>query len=40
MVDVNEVTDFVSVKAYGGIGLVTTIAEVFAVVALRNHERG
>ena len=32
MVDVDEVTGFVGVKAYGGVGLVTAIAEVFAVV--------
>ena len=33
VVDVDEVTGFVGVKAYGGIGLVATIVEVFAVVA-------
>ena len=33
VVDVDEVTDFVGVEAYGGIGLVATIVEAFAVVA-------
>ena len=34
VVYVNEVTGFVCVKAYGGIGFVTAVAEVFAVVAV------
>ena len=34
MVDVDEVTGFVGVKAYGGIGFVATIVEVFAVIAV------
>ena len=34
VVDVDEVAGFVGVKAYGGVRLVTTIAEVFAVVAV------
>ena len=34
MVYVNEVTGFVGVKAYGGIGFVATVVEVFAVVAI------
>ena len=34
VVNVDEVTGFISVKTYGGIGLVATIAEVFAVVAV------
>ena len=34
VVDVDEVTGFVSVKAYGGIGFVATVVEVFAVIAL------
>ena len=34
MVDVDEVTGFVGVKAYGGVGFVTAVAEVFAVVAV------
>ena len=34
MVDVDEVTGFVGVKAYGGIGFVATVVEVFAVVAI------
>ena len=38
VVDVDEVTGFVSVEAYGGVWLVTTVAEVFAVVALCKGE--
>ena len=38
VVDVDEVTSFVGVKAYGGIGLVAKIAEVFAVVAVCKGE--
>ena len=34
VVDVDEVTGFVGVKAYGGVWLVTTVAEVFAVIAV------
>jgi hypothetical protein len=34
VVDVDEVTGFVSVEAYGGIRFVATIVEVFAVVAI------
>ena len=34
VVDVDEVTGFVGVEAYGGVRLVTTIVEVFAVVAV------
>jgi len=34
MVNVNEVTGFASVKAYGGIGFVAAIVEFFAVIAL------
>ena len=34
VVDVDEVTGFASVEAYGGIGFVATIAEVFPVVAV------
>ena len=34
VVDVDEVTGFVGVKAYGGVGFVATIAEVFAVIAV------
>ena len=34
VVDVNEVTGFVSVKAYGGVGFVAVVVEVFAVVAV------
>jgi hypothetical protein len=33
VVDVDEVTGFVRVEAYGGVGFIATIAEVFAVVA-------
>ena len=34
VVDVDEVTAFVGVEAYGGVGFVATIAEVFAVIAV------
>lgn len=34
VVDVDEVTGFVGEEAYGGVGFVTTVAEVFAVVAV------
>ena len=34
MVDIDEVTGFVGVEAYGGIGFVATIVEVFAVVGV------
>ena len=40
VVDVDEVTGFVSVEAYGGIGFVATVVEVFAVVAVCNSKRG
>ena len=38
VVDVDEVTSFASVKAYGGVGFVTAVAEVFAVVAFCEGE--
>jgi len=38
VVDVDEVTGFVSVKAYGGVGLITAIVEVFAVIAVCKRE--
>ena len=34
VVNIDEVTGFVSVEAYGGVWFVTTVAEVFAVVAV------
>ena len=34
MVYVDEVTGFVSVEAYSGIGFVATVVEVFAVIAV------
>ena len=34
MVDVNEVTRFVSVEADGGVRFVATIVEFFAVIAV------
>ena len=40
VVDIDEVTGFVSVKAYSGIGFVATVVEVFAVVAVCNRKRG
>ena len=38
VVDIDEVTGFVSVKAYSGIGFVATVVEVFAVVAVCKGE--
>ncbi len=38
VVDVDEVTGFVGVEAYGGIGFVATVVEVFAIVALCKGE--
>ena len=34
VVNVNEVTGFVGIEAYGGVGFVATIVEFFAVVAV------
>ena len=34
MVDVDEVTGFVGVEAYGGVGFITAVVEVFAVIAV------
>ena len=34
VVDVDEVTGFVGVKAYGGVGFITAVVEVFAVVVV------
>ena len=34
VVDVDEVTGFVSVEAYGDVGFVATIVEFFAVIAI------
>jgi hypothetical protein len=34
VVDVDEVTGFVGVKAYGGVGFITAVVEVFAVIAV------
>ena len=34
VVDVNKVTGFVGVKAYGGVGFITAVVEVFAIVAV------
>jgi len=34
VVNVNEVTGFVGVEAYGGVGFVATIVEFFAVIAV------
>jgi len=38
VVDVDEVTGFVGVKAYGGIGFVATIVKVFAVIAVSKRD--
>ena len=34
VVDVDEVTGFVGEEAYGGVGFVTAVLEVFAVVGV------
>ena len=34
MINVNEVTGFIGVEAYGGIGFVTTVVKVFAIVVV------
>jgi len=34
VVDVDEVTGLVSVKAYGGVGFITAVVEVFAFVVV------
>ena len=34
VVDVDEVTGFACVEAYGGVGFIATVVEVFAVVAI------
>ena len=34
VVDVDEVAGFVGVKAYGGVGFIATVVEVFAVIAV------
>ena len=38
VVDVDEVTDFVGVEAYGGVGFVTAVVEVFAFVVVCKGE--
>ena len=38
VVDVDEVTGLVGVKAYGGVGFIATVVEVFAVVAVCKGE--
>ena len=35
VVDVDEVTGLVGVEAYGGVGFVATIVEVFAFIDIR-----
>ena len=40
VVNVDEVTGFISVKTYGGIGFIATVVEVFAVIAVCNSKRG
>ena len=34
MINVNEVASFIGVEAYGGVGFVTAVLEVFAVVGV------
>tara|TARA_B100000787_G_scaffold152366_1_gene125971 strand:+ start:343 stop:459 length:117 start_codon:yes stop_codon:yes gene_type:complete len=36
MIYVNKVAGFTSIKAYGGVGLVTAVVEVFAVITICN----
>ena len=38
VVDVDEVTGFVGVEAYGGVGFVATVVEVFTVVAVSKRD--
>ena len=40
VVDVDEVTGFVSVEAYGGFGFITAVVEVFSVVPVCNRKGG
>ena len=40
VVDVDEVTGFVSVETYVCIGLITAVVKVYAVIALTNHKGG
>ena len=40
VVDVDEVTGFVSVETYGGVGFVTAVVEVFSVVPVCNRKGG
>tara|TARA_B110000003_G_scaffold240681_1_gene247467 strand:- start:214 stop:336 length:123 start_codon:yes stop_codon:yes gene_type:complete len=40
VVDVDEVTGFVGVEAYGGVGFITAVVEVFTVIAVCNSKRG
>ena len=39
VVDIDEVTGFVGVEAYGGIGFVATVVEVFAIVRVCKRQR-
>ena len=40
VVDVNEVTGFVGVEAYGAVGFIATVVEVFAVIVVsRSYTR-
>ena len=38
VVDVDEVTGFVGVETYGGVGFVATVVEVFAVIAVSKRD--
>ena len=38
VVDVDGVTGFIGVEAYGGIGFVATVVEVFAVIAVSKRD--
>ena len=38
VVDIDEVTGFVGVEAYGGVGFIATIVEFFALIAVCKGE--
>ena len=38
VVDIDEVTGFVGVEAYGGVGFIATIVEFFALIAFCKGE--
>ena len=40
VVDGYKIAGFVGVEAYGGVGLITAVVEVFTVIAVCNSKRG